>query len=116
MRFSILRFQLNIAYALITVPHGFICIACFLENTPTPIKYGGLYQRSIIISNLGIDYLRCLWIAIFIERTIATVRHTVYEKRKFLIASITLSMLSIASSAFINYCRFMCKYFLGSNK
>ena len=71
-----------------------------------PVQFYGNYNQCLIISNIGWDLLRCLWLTVFIERTFATIYYRVYERRRFLLVSIILVTASYVVTIAINYMKF----------
>jgi hypothetical protein len=64
----------------------------------------------MIVSNYGPDLLRCAWIAICIERAIATYLKDNYEKKNLSVIWITLSVAMHVVCIFMGYVKFYCKF------
>jgi hypothetical protein len=85
-----------------------LCFICLKENLNQPVENQQLYGIIVMMGNFGATLLRCLWIAIFIERTVATIYRSLYEKKTKcgIILSIGLSLGCYLVTGMIEYCFF----------
>ena len=118
--FRLLRFSMLICFILIGIGHFFVCITAIIEDAIMPLKHMNLWNAGIHINILGTDCIRCLFVAIFIERTIATVYSQFYEKSKKIWISILLILISCAIGACTTFIKLESKilillYFIISN-
>ena len=76
------------------------------EWTILPRLLHDSWYVSVILQNFGVDLLRCLWIALFLDRMFATIYSDVYETRRFLFVSIVLSALCFVIAAATTFLKF----------
>lgn len=109
--FRLLRYSILTCFIFIGIGHFFVCITAILENALIPTKNGGLWLAGVYINILGTDCIRCLFVSIFIERTVATVHSQFYEKSNKIWIAIILILVSCCLGGCLTFIKLQSKFF-----
>lgn len=110
MRFSrILRLNIIISYYIFTIGIILLTSACLYEDTIVPNQIYPLFLAGFLFEQMGTHFLRCLWIAVFVERAISTKYSHFYESLRNWAIPVFLPIISCGIAAFLVFGRLVCK-------
>ncbi|KAE9547851.1 hypothetical protein FO519_008937 [Halicephalobus sp. NKZ332] len=102
INFLLLRYCILICFLLTAIGQFLVSFSCVSDGLIVPQAHNPIWFSGIRSSFLGADCLRCFYVAIFVERMIATVNSQFYEKRNKIWIPLLLTIIPIVLGAVIS--------------